>query len=643
MAVLADLNTDELHALKRKQLQSLCKKHGVKANGKSEELIERLTEFAKKGGSESASNESEHSDEHDDDDDDDDDQQRYDSATEDGKPSTLPDSEALSATPAKLFKVVPLLPSKPESMDAPESMTVIEQAQFSSQVEMFTAKLEARAAALAADMGKDDIEKLNPAYGLDLLTPKSKKSAKTIAFDKAHEKLFSGSDSIINHWSAKKVAGATTPNNKRANDSSVLESNKRPRMEVLFESPSVQPQSARPRRKSTKTKAMTVRARRTAAPSAAIDGSKSASGDSRVKPASDIGVLSSTKLFADIPATPAKADIAAPSPARLVPIVDAPAPATPKKSEPATAIFSPKQPRSAKPVKSIADAVVLTSPSKHTPKKKPASTPAKAVAPTSAPSVATPKPSSTVVVTTKVAPAVPATPAVAAPTTVGTLPKAAPPVAVAASATVATAPAKPGVRKESATAPAPKPSQIPMARKIAKPVSKVATAPNKAMGESKIQAPKKAMAESKIQAPKKAVAAKPNNSSVAAPAKPLSNQSTGVRNIESKVKSYINSKPSSPKVKAVKHSIPDPKSSVKPAVAVAKPTKPVKAPAASTVAKESVAGKDIPNYMKPTRVKEMRSQQATAKVSSKPDASKPRFNPYNRPAKPVAAKSSAAK
>lgn len=38
----------ELYQLKRKQLQSMCKKHGIKANGKSEELIEQLLECTDK-------------------------------------------------------------------------------------------------------------------------------------------------------------------------------------------------------------------------------------------------------------------------------------------------------------------------------------------------------------------------------------------------------------------------------------------------------------------------------------------------------------------------------------------------------------------------------------------------------------------
>ncbi|KAJ1919003.1 hypothetical protein H4219_002262 [Mycoemilia scoparia] len=40
-------DVDSLGTLKRAQLQKLCKKHDIKANGKNSELIEKLTEFAK--------------------------------------------------------------------------------------------------------------------------------------------------------------------------------------------------------------------------------------------------------------------------------------------------------------------------------------------------------------------------------------------------------------------------------------------------------------------------------------------------------------------------------------------------------------------------------------------------------------------
>ncbi|KAJ2744159.1 hypothetical protein GGI20_003197 [Coemansia sp. BCRC 34301] len=634
MAVLADINTEELHALKRKQLQSLCKKHGVKANGKSEELIERLTNFIKKGGSENDNNDGEQDDE------DDDDDQRYDSATEEDKSGTLSSNDGQSATPAKLFKVVPLQNAMPVEMVAPESMTVVQQEQFSSQVEMFTAKLEARAAAIAADMAKDDVEKYNPAYGLDLLTPKSKKSAKTILFDRAHDKLFSNSDSILSHWSAKKVTEATTPSNKRTNDSSVLESNKRPRMEVLFESPSVQPQSAGLRRKSIKAKAMTAKARRTAAPGASLDGSKTVSADGRVKPTSDKLGLSSIRLFAEAPAEAEPS-----SEVEFAPLVDT-APCAAKESEPATEMASPKKSRSAK---QVADSAPPASLAKSTTKKKTAGTLSKAATPLPLPPVATSEAPSVAIA--EIAQTEPAAP-VAAPKAVGTLPKPTP-----KASTATTAPVKPSADKESAE-PASKPSQIPMARKIAKPKSIAAT-----MGAA--TAPKKAAVDSKIQAPKKADVTKPTPkqattkpstapaSAATAPAtiKPLASQSAGFRNVESKLKSYINSKPPSPKVKAVKHILPDPKNTVKPNPAAAKPAKSVKAPVAGTVSKGSPASKGVPNYMKPTRAKEIRSQQVTSKVLPKSESGKPtkteegkaRFNPYNRPAKSAVAKVSAAK
>ncbi|KAJ2107254.1 hypothetical protein GGI03_000050 [Coemansia sp. RSA 2337] len=708
MATLADINIEELHTFKRKQLQTLCKKHGVKANGKSEEIIERLIECINNGGSDHVSNDT----------DDSDDDQRYDSAAEESKSSTLP-ADGI-ATPEKLFKVVPLLATEP--MDAPESITVVEPAQFASQVEKFTAQLEARAAAIAAEMGKEDIEKYNPAYGL-VRTPRSKTATKTIAFDKAHDKLFSSGDSIANHWSAKKVTA--TP--KRVNED-VVDSNKRPRVEVLFKSPSVQPQSARAKRKSTRGKSMTAKSQRTAAPGASLDGSKTVVVDSRVQSTGDAAVLSSTILFGPPPTTPVSkaADV------DFAPLVDAAA-SVKIDSEPVSTIFSPKKSRGAKKP----DTVALLSPAKSalkaktpaTPKTaatptRPAATPAKAVATpartvatpakpaatpktaatpakttatpaktaatpaktaatpaktaatpakaaatpartvatpaktaatpakpaaTPAKSAATPKTAATPSVVKPVAPAAavqvdvvkPAAPIVA-PKTESSLPKAKPDAAV---------PTKPSVPKESA-APVAKPSQIPMARKIAKPRSVAAlvaskNAPKKAAVESKIQAPKKP--EVVKPAPKQAVT-KPDSAPTTATTKPLTTQPAGVRNVESKLKSYINSKPPPPKVKAVKPSVPDPKSMAKPNVVTVKPIKSVPAPAASTAAKD-LASKDLPNYMRPTRTKEIRSQKATAKVLPKPEPGKlakpvdgkARFNPYNRPAKPVAAKHSAAK
>ncbi|KAJ2334968.1 hypothetical protein GGI00_001604, partial [Coemansia sp. RSA 2681] len=457
----------------------------------------------------------------------------------------------------------------------------------------------------------------------------------------AHEKLFSGSDSILSHWSAKKTTAATTPSNKRTNDSSVQDSNKRPRMEVLFESPSVQPQSARPRRKSTKTKAMTAKVRRTAAPSASLDGSKTVSADSRVKPTSDLATLAPTKLFADTPA--AAEPSAATSAADFAPLTDV-APCATKKSEPASTIASPKKSR---PAKQVADSVVPASPAKGAPKQKTAPTPSKAATTTSTPTPPAVVPETLSAVAAEVASTVPAAPAIE-PKTARTLPKTTP-----NATSISTAPTEPSVENKRA-APASKPSQIPMARKIAKPKSIAAMVSKKAATESKIQAPKKAEA-TKV-ASKKADVAKPNAapasvSTVPATTKPLASQAAGVRNVESKLKSYINSKPPSPKVKAVKHSMPDSKSLPKPNPAAAKPTKPVKAPAANAASKDSAAGKDLPNYMKPTRAKEIRSQQATSKALPKPvsgrpikaDEGKGRFNPYNRSAKPVVAKPSAAK
>ncbi|KAJ2787281.1 hypothetical protein GGI15_000831 [Coemansia interrupta] len=49
VTTVADIDIDQLAGLKRKQIQSLCKKHGIRANGKTEELIEHLTAYARDG------------------------------------------------------------------------------------------------------------------------------------------------------------------------------------------------------------------------------------------------------------------------------------------------------------------------------------------------------------------------------------------------------------------------------------------------------------------------------------------------------------------------------------------------------------------------------------------------------------------
>ncbi|KAJ2546311.1 hypothetical protein EV175_005646, partial [Coemansia sp. RSA 1933] len=52
MSNTTDFSVDELQTMKRKQLQSLCKKHGIKANGKNEELVEQLLEATGTDGGE---------------------------------------------------------------------------------------------------------------------------------------------------------------------------------------------------------------------------------------------------------------------------------------------------------------------------------------------------------------------------------------------------------------------------------------------------------------------------------------------------------------------------------------------------------------------------------------------------------------
>ncbi|KAJ2829294.1 hypothetical protein IWW50_000940, partial [Coemansia erecta] len=271
--------------MKRKQLQSLCKKYGIKANGKTEELIEQLLEYAQtstvEGGADATNN----------------------SESENESDAEQHSETDKAAEPEKVFKVMPTTDSKPLDMEAPDSMKFVSNKEFSSMAERVTAEMEARAAAMAADQRKEVLEKYHAASRPVPETPNKSKQEKSISFDKAHDKIFSDNDSIVNHWAANRAPG-TTPRNKRTNgDESAAASSKRPRLEPLFSSPAVTGsamQSPAQRRKSTKTKAMTARARRTAAATtaSAANGSKTVAGNSRVKSA-DTNGISATKLFAD--------------------------------------------------------------------------------------------------------------------------------------------------------------------------------------------------------------------------------------------------------------------------------------------------------------------------------------------------------
>ncbi|KAI8324343.1 hypothetical protein GQ54DRAFT_67399 [Martensiomyces pterosporus] len=614
----AGINVEELHGLKRKQLQALCKKHGIKANGKNEELIEHLTEYAQSGnGSNDAGDADSSSDT------DSNGEQEYESAAEtedksnedpaisepadeelgsnaasgdsnntsESTESSREDAAELDSEPVEteaeradehgarekkdkgdiVFKTVPASSSELLSMQVPESIRPVDNTHFSSLADKITAEMEARASALAADQRKEAVEKYNSTHSiLPAETPsKSKQPKKAISFDKAHERLFEHDDSITSHWAAKKVPGAATPRSKRANgdlDSDLQASSKRQRIEPLLT-----PQSARQRRKSTKNKSMTAKAQRTSAMKIkAPDGSRTAFAGGRTRFVDALG-LSSTKLFADKPLSSTSGS----KKAEFAPL------AKPATKAPATGDLSETR---------------------------------------STPTPATSKPT-----------ALPAKKQEAKPTTKPD--------------------AKQAVKKpaqEKAGKPAEAPSLIPRPRPIAKPrPHKAAAAPSDKPN------PKNAskLADARSKTDKK-------HPSTKLPA----HKAASYQNVESKLKSYIHAKPPPPKVKAVESSVPaakDPKkqSAPLPQAENNRGKKGAKRlqPEAATSSEKKDAADRVPRYMKSTKATKIRSHQTTAKPApikgqqptksstSSSDARKARYNPYNRPAKPKAAAKATAK
>ncbi|KAJ2719815.1 hypothetical protein GGI07_004984 [Coemansia sp. Benny D115] len=179
---------------------------------------------------------------------------------------------------------------------------------------------------------------------------------------------------------------------------------------------------------------------------------------------------------------------------------------------------------------------------------------------------------------------------------------------------------------------APRPSLIPAPRKSIRPSSVTNAKPEaKTAAVSGGAQPKGTAATASASV---SVAGAPKAPSTQRPVKDH-------RNVESKIKSYIHAKPPSPKIKAVKHTIVDPKQ--------ARPVAPAKTAPAPSVAKKVKApdsgsknadGKDVPNYMKATKATEIRANKpATAvpksNLENKGGAPKTRFHPYSRSARPA--------
>ncbi|KAJ2512081.1 hypothetical protein H4217_007067, partial [Coemansia sp. RSA 1939] len=261
--------------MKRKQLQTLCKKNGIKANGKNEELIEQLLETTKA-------------------DDDLDCNTGIENKDEDTEADGIESGNQAENTNSSLY-------GTPEAR-AQEDTTRAEKPQFLSVAEQVIAEMETRALSLADSQRKDAIKQYSSTRNIVEETPrKATASGKTTVFDKAHEKIFGNDDSIVNHWSAKKTPVKSTPNNKRPKpDESTLDTNKRPRFEVLFASPNVvKAKDQEP----VHAKSMTTKVQRTQAPrvsASSVEGSKTAIHDNRSKSA-DLNGVSPTILFVNKP------------------------------------------------------------------------------------------------------------------------------------------------------------------------------------------------------------------------------------------------------------------------------------------------------------------------------------------------------
>ncbi|KAJ2573349.1 hypothetical protein GGH19_004517 [Coemansia sp. RSA 1807] len=632
MSSLGDINMDDLQNMKRKQLQSLCKKHDIKANGKTEELIERLLEYAQSGTADGeVGTHSEPEDESDDDN---------------------VDETDKSSEPEKVFKVMPTTDIEPLDMAAPESINFVSNKEFPSMAERVTAEMEARAAAMAADQRKEVLEKYYAANRDVAETPNKTKQTKAISFDKAHDKIFNDNDSIVNHWAANKAPG-TTPRNKRTNgDESAVASNKRPRLEPLFSSPAVTGspmQSSGQRRKSkkAKVKAKSARARRTAAADfdGATNGSKTVASNTRVKAAGS-AALSATKLFADSDSSAGAAksiEDSAPL-AELKTLVaekvagshhafvngESSEGKVKGPSEPTPVIIAKTPEAPVEAAKAVTTKVAVSEPIQT-------DTTKAAAEPRRAEKSAVPT-----------ARAIPTKPARAS------AEKPAAKKSDSLSTKLASAPSKiggPAAGKSTLAKPtAPKPPTTTRPTLI--PKSRM-TKPDAAGQLAGPQAKSNGIAKKAPAIPKpaslvgKPAVSKPTQT-ITASKLPPTRKSTDYSNVQSKLKTYINAKPQ-PAAKS--------KSADKPAATVvAKPnTNSSKQPAVSAIPKP-VAGKkssndsSVPGYMRSTKATEIRSQKQQTKdksggpaAASANGSAKARFNPYARSARPAPAKPSAAK
>ncbi|KAJ1721638.1 hypothetical protein LPJ53_003859 [Coemansia erecta] len=278
VTAVADIDIDQLAGLKRKQIQSLCKKHGIRANGKTEELVEHLIAYAKDGSkpNEPAAEQEENEEE----------EQDKDSTETPEEEPTVPEPEQPAedaapclaedhngeaveevaeeaveesieeatedATEEVVKEVVEeaaeetIEEATEEAAEVTVEETADEPAEEATQetTKETTKDVNGTSSLPIADEPKDAEHKDSSTADIVPMTPKgsgnTKTAPKTLAFDRIHQNMFNSGDSIANHWSVKRAA---TPKAKRVDgDDEVPASNKRARIEPLFTSPGPKPQ-----------------------------------------------------------------------------------------------------------------------------------------------------------------------------------------------------------------------------------------------------------------------------------------------------------------------------------------------------------------------------------------------------------------
>ncbi|KAI7834476.1 hypothetical protein BX661DRAFT_167721 [Kickxella alabastrina] len=275
---MTGINIDELSSLKRKQLQSLCKKYSIRANGKSEELIKRIVKYIRGGGGSDGSigttgdkdtvTETPSADEdsaigqdnnnnEEEEEEDAEAEEEYESADEALK--QVNSQSTLASEPqgtADKSDEASEAASEPASEPA---LGIVDRVQAPTVAEQVVAELELRSSALTVDERKNILDQFTAENNIVPVTPsKTRQIAvpKSVSFDRVHSRIFESDDSIANHWAASKkekdtvsAAATATPKGKRANaEVETSQSNKRSRFESIS-TPTVRTESPRQKRR----------------------------------------------------------------------------------------------------------------------------------------------------------------------------------------------------------------------------------------------------------------------------------------------------------------------------------------------------------------------------------------------------------